>query len=319
MGIRVARAVGKKQGKQRKAKHLAAKSRAAGSRAKPSRTTGRGVSARAAAPRTKRTSTSVRGPAKQRLVVAKAAPAKRAPAKAAPTKRTPAKRVVAKRTPTKRTPAKRTPAKRTPTKRVVAKAAPAKRTPAKRVVAKRTPATPVRHAVPVPPAFAAQRAHATAREHLLFELQRARTTVKAALQGLTAGTAERPIAPGKWSIKEIVLHLSERDRVRLDEFARTLAGTPRSWAGMEDPAMAPVNAAHLAALGAHTWDEAVRRLEAMREELMRRLHEVPAAPEEVWLTGHAFADTLWGLPAHDRHHAAQIKLARIGDSLPVEV
>lgn len=171
---------------------------------------------------------------------------------------------------------------------------------------------------PAPPAFAMQRAGASAREVLLFEIQRARASVKAATQGLSAGTAERPIAPGKWSIKEIVLHLSERDRVRLEEFGRTLSGQPRSWAGIEDPEMAPVNERHLAPLRRHTWDEAVRRMDSLREQLQLRLAELPAHPDDVWQRGHTFGDMMWGLPEHDRHHAEQIKLARIGDLVPVE-
>jgi hypothetical protein len=156
----------------------------------------------------------------------------------------------------------------------------------------------------VRPAFAGQRAGASARENLLFELQRARASVKAAIQGLPAAAAMQPIAPGKWSTFEIVLHLSERDRVRLEEFARTLAGQPRTWAGIEDPEMAPVNEAHLAPLRAHTWDEAVRRLDSLREELLQRLFQVPAQPDDVWQHGHAFGDMMWGLPDHDRHRRA---------------
>ncbi len=171
---------------------------------------------------------------------------------------------------------------------------------------------------PVPPAFAAQRAGAGAREELLFELHRARASVKAATQGLSAGSAERPIRSGKWSIKEIVLHLSERDRVRLEEFGRTLAGQPRSWAGIEDPEMGATNEMHLAPLRAHTWDEALRRLDSLREQLLWRLSQLPAEPDDVWQRGHAFGDMMWGLPEHDRHHAEQIKLARIGDRVPVE-
>lgn len=193
---------------------------------------------------------------------------------------------------------------------------PAARRPApKRVRPRPAP----RRAVPaVPPAFSVQRASADARGLLLFELARARAVVKAAIQGLTAGTALRPTAPGKWSIFEIVLHLSERDRVRLDEFERTLGGEPHSWAGMHDPEMRPVNESHLAPLRAHTWDEAVRRLDSLREELLLRLAALPAEPETIWQRGHTFGDMLWGLPDHDRHHAAQIKNARIGGAAPAE-
>ena len=179
--------------------------------------------------------------------------------------------------------------------------------------------TPRPAAVPaVAPAFATQRAHATLREELLFELARARAAVRAAIQGLTAASAGRPIAPGRWSPLEIVLHLGERDRVRLEEFHRTLNGQPRTWAGISDREQAAVNEQHLAPLRALTWDSAVRRLESLREQLLLRLHEVPALPDDVWQRGHAFADMLWGLPEHDRHHADQIKRARIGEPVLTE-
>jgi len=194
----------------------------------------------------------------------------------------------------------------------------AQRTPAKRRAVARAPRARAGHAPAIAPAFAAQRAHATSREELLFELARARAVVKAAIQGLSAANAGKPIGPGKWSPLEIVLHLGERDRVRLEEFRRTLSGRPRSWAGISDPDMAAVNEAHLVPLRAHSWDDAVRRLDALREALLLRLNEVPALPDDVWQRGHAFADMMWGLPEHDRHHAGQIKQARIGDALPVE-
>ncbi|MEO5987989.1 MAG: hypothetical protein ABIU54_00360, partial [Candidatus Eisenbacteria bacterium] len=76
-----------------------------------------------------------------------------------------------------------------------------------------------------PPAFAAQRTHASSKELVLFELQRARVAVNAALQGVSGGAAERPTRPGGWTIREVVLHLVVRDRVRLEEFDAALAGT----------------------------------------------------------------------------------------------
>ena len=171
---------------------------------------------------------------------------------------------------------------------------------------------------PLTPAFATQRAHATSREELLFELARARAAVKASIQGLSIANASRPVAPGKWSPLEIVLHLGERDRVRLEEFHRTLHGHTRSWADIHDPEMAAVNERHLAPLRALTWDSAVRRLDSLREQLLLRLNEVPPLPDDVWQRGHAFADMMWGLPEHDRHHAEQIKKARIGEPVLTE-
>jgi hypothetical protein len=186
--------------------------------------------------------------------------------------------------------------------------------------ARRTTAT--RNSAPskaaVPSAFARQRAGASVRDLLLFELVRARAAVRAALQGIASGRATQPMSPGKWSVLEVVLHLSERDRVRLEEFDRLLAGVPRSWAGLSEGQIAAVNEAHLAPLRGLGWDEALRRMDSIRATLMERLAEVPAEPQHVWSRTHSFGDTMGHLPEHDRHHAQQIKTARIGGRAPVE-
>jgi hypothetical protein len=230
---------------------------------------------------------------------------RKSPSKNARSARSGASRAGAKR----RAPAKKKSAA-SAAKRRVKRAAPKRSAAPKR----RTPAA----TLPVAAAFATQRAHATSREELLFELARARAAVKAAIQGLSVANSTRAIAPGKWSPLEIVLHLGERDRVRLEEFHRTLHGQPRTWAGISDAEQAAVNEQHLSPLRALTWDSAVRRLESLREQLLLRLHEVPALPDDVWQRGHAFADMMWGLPEHDRHHAAQIKRARTGEPMLTE-
>lgn len=230
----------------------------------------------------------------------KAAKSRATPRKAAK-KRTAARKTTAKRA---RKPAKRV-AKAAP-KRTLRKAAP-KRTAARKPAAKRA-ARPRKFV----PAFAAQRAQADARELLLFEIQRARVAVMAALQGLSAGTAMRPMAPGKWSIHETVLHLAVRDRVRLDEWASLLAGRRASWADVHDrAALAAINDAHLAPLRALSWDEALRLLATTRDELMAALQAVPAEPADVWSPSHPFGAVLHALPPHDRKHAEQIKTARV--------
>lgn len=245
----------------------------------------------------------------------KAAKSRATPRKAAK-KRTAVRKTGAKRAAPKRTAARKTTAKRArkPAKRV-AKAAPKrtlrkaapKRTAARKPAAKRA-ARPRKFV----PAFAAQRAQADARELLLFEIQRARVAVMAALQGLSAGTAMRPMAPGKWSIHETVLHLAVRDRVRLDEWASLLAGRRASWADVHDrAALAAINDAHLAPLRALSWDEALRLLATTRDELMAALQAVPAEPADVWSPSHPFGAVLHALPPHDRKHAEQIKTARV--------
>lgn len=167
-------------------------------------------------------------------------------------------------------------------------------------------------AAPVAPsAFARQQSGADAKALILFELQRARVAVRAAIQGLGAGSAARPVAPGRWSPREILLHLVVRDRARLDELDAIRNGTPASWAHLDAEAMAAVNAAHLVPLRDTTWDDAGRLLERTRDELMAALRSVPAEPADVWSGSHPLGATLWELATHDRKHAEQIKHARI--------
>ena len=177
------------------------------------------------------------------------------------------------------------------------------------------PAPPARRshrAVPaVPAAFAPQKAGASARELVLFEIERARGAVMAAIQGLGAAGASRPVAPGKWSPREILLHLAVRDRVRLDELDAIRGGTPPSWAHLDTEAMVAANEAHLAPLRDLGWDDTVRLLERTRTELLAALRATPAEPAVTWSESHPFGATMLALAPHDRKHAEQIKNARV--------
>ena len=169
-----------------------------------------------------------------------------------------------------------------------------------------------RRAAPVAPsAFAPQRSVASAKELVIFEIERARVAVRAAIQGMGSAAANRPVAPGKWSPREIVLHLSVRDRVRLEEFEAIRGGTPSSWAHLDEAAMKGVNEAHLAPLRGTSWDDAVRLMERTREQLLDALAAAPAEPADAWSEAHPFGATMRALAGHDRKHAEQIKNARI--------
>jgi len=207
-------------------------------------------------------------------------------------------------------PVKKAPAKKAAAATTVAPAAARKAaTPPKRVAA---PGKRAAAAAPeFTPAFDPQRQIANPKELLLFELQRARVAVMASIQGITGGNADRPTQPGKWSVREIVLHLIVRDRVRLDEFAAVLGGARPSWIALDEVAMARMNELHLGPLRPLSWDEAVRLLQATREQLMSALISVSSYPAEMWTDAHPFGAMLRALPVHDRHHAEQIKKARI--------
>ena len=207
---------------------------------------------------------------------------------------------VTKKAAKRRAPARgRKPRAAAPARKAAGKRAsrPARRSSARRVAA---------------PAFAPQKSGASDKDLVLFEIQRARVAVMAAIQGIGGGATLRPVAEGKWSIREIVLHLAVRDRVRLDEFESLRAGNPPSWSHITDAAgHAKMNEAHLAPLRGLGWDEAVRLLSTTRDELMAALQAVPAGPADVWSAAHPFGACMRNLAPHDRKHAEAIKNARI--------
>jgi len=181
---------------------------------------------------------------------------------------------------------------------VPGKAAKAAAKPAKKTAGK--PAPPASRSFP-------QIDGASARQMIVFHLIKSRAQVLAALQGLVAGVAEQPLGEGKWNIREIVLHLCCRDRARLREFEAALRGTPLSWQGVDDRAMARLNAADLEPLLHLAWDEALRLLHSTRQSLMEAIEGVPEEPAEVWSPDHPFGGMLHALPPHDQHHAEIVK------------
>jgi hypothetical protein len=159
---------------------------------------------------------------------------------------------------------------------------------------------------PIPPAFP-QSADGSAKQRLLFDLLRARTQLMAALQGLSAGSGEQTLVTGKWTVREVVLHLVARDRARLREMEAALLGRHGSWIGQSESANAVMNETDLAPLRHHDWDQALRLLQSTRMQLMEAIEAVPDEPAGVWLDTHPFGEMLHKLPPHDRHHAEALK------------
>jgi uncharacterized damage-inducible protein DinB len=246
---------------------------------------------------------------KARRKVAKRATRKKARKKTAkrPTRKAARKRVVKRAT--KKT-ARKKAAKRkaAPKKSAKPKAAPKKTAKAAKPSAK----------APAPIALVAKRKTAsrapaaraddrTVKESALFELMRARAVVLAVIEGLDASSAEQPLAEGKWSAREVVLHLAARDRARLREMESILRGSPASWWAYDDDEQARDNAEAIAATNHMRWEEAVDYLLSTRRELLESLESVPEGPAEVWTPEHTFGRMVHGLPNHDRHHAEAIQ------------
>lgn len=162
---------------------------------------------------------------------------------------------------------------------------------------------------PAPRSFP-QRAGTSPKQRLLFELARARTAVRAAVAGLTAASGNEPIGPGRWSVRETLLHLVTRDQVRLDEMDAALQGIVASWDGATETDWARINAATMAPIHHLSWDETLRLLEGTRRRLVEALERVPDEGP-IWNEDHAFGRMFLGFQDHDRHHAGIIKEWRI--------
>lgn len=157
-----------------------------------------------------------------------------------------------------------------------------------------------------PPAFP-QTTGAPARQQLLFRMVKARASVLAAVQGMGAATAERPLGEGKWSARETILHLVTRDRARLREMEAALRGVRPSWDGSDPGRQALVNQEDLAPLRALSWEDALKLLLTTRQDLMEALESIPEEPAEIWSEDHPLGWMFQRLPGHDLHHADIIK------------
>jgi hypothetical protein len=168
---------------------------------------------------------------------------------------------------------------------------------------KRAPKKPRRAAVTE---FAGAKAGATPKDLALFGLERARVAVHAAIQGLTPGAAERPIAEGKWSPRQMVLHLAFWDREIMIKYLEAAAARNQR-ADIRRSRLEAMNRAGLATLEQHDWETARRLLQTTHEDLWDALDSIPAEPEDVWSPEHAVGELVREVTNHDRHHADVIK------------
>jgi hypothetical protein len=268
--------------------------------------------AKRAAPK-RRATAKRRAAPKRRTAVKRGTTAKGARRRSAAKKRTTARRTAKRRAaPKRRATAKRRATPKRATGRPGAAKRSVRRAPRKRSASSpaklrlvRRPAKPRRRA-PAPPAFQ-QTAGASPKQRLLFDLMRARTAVLAAVQGMTAGSAEQPFGPGKWNTRRTLLHLITRDRIRVREMEATLRGIEPSWRKISEDEQSAINARDLAELEHLPWDDVLRLLQSTRQELLESIELLPDEPSEIWDESHPFGWMMLRLPNHDRHHAEAIK------------
>ena len=154
--------------------------------------------------------------------------------------------------------------------------------------------------------FAGAKAGAAPKDLALFELERARVAVHAAIQGLPAGAADRPMAEDKWSVRQTVLHLAFWDRELMQKYLEAAAARNQR-ANLTHPEVEAVNAAVMPTLEHHDWESAKRLLQSSHDALWDALDSIPAEPAEVWSREHAVGNLVRIVTKHDRQHADVIK------------
>jgi hypothetical protein len=158
--------------------------------------------------------------------------------------------------------------------------------------------------------FAGAKAGASPKDLALFGLERARVAVHAAIQGLGAGSADRPIAPGKWSPRQLLLHLAHWDRLIVQKYLEAAAALNQRADLRRSPDT--LDEAGLAALDHHDWEGAKRLLQNTYEDLWDAFDSIPDEPADVWSPGHAVGELVREVTDHDRRHADVIKRWRAG-------
>jgi hypothetical protein len=252
--------------------------------------------------------TAKRKPAPRKAAARKAAGGQRSPRKAAArrtaTRKTAARKAAGGKSAPRKTATRKTAAPKTGARKTAGSSRPQLR------LVKRPAARAPRPAVSSQRPFDKALAGASARDLALFDLVRARVEVQAAIQGLTPASANTAIADGKWTPRQILLHLYYWDREMLP-WVEVAYREGRRPPHTKEEILAE-NAASQVELANHDWEDARRMSQGSREVLIETLQSLPEEPAEMWSADHALGWLVRLLAHHDRHHAARLKEARSG-------
>ena len=128
----------------------------------------------------------------------------------------------------------------------------------------------------------------------------------ALLSGIDDARTTQGYAPGKWSIRDVVLHMADTERVMAYRALRIARGDETPLAGFDEKTWTPnagANARSMASL--------LAELEATRRSTLAMLEGLP---EEAWsrrgtASGHGVSvrALAWIIAGHERHHVAIIR------------
>lgn len=126
------------------------------------------------------------------------------------------------------------------------------------------------------------------------------------LRGVDPSRTTTGYAPGKWSIRDVVLHMADTERVMAYRAMRIARADTTPLASFDENAWTPVAGAN-----ARTMDSLLAEFEAVRHATVALLDGLPA---EAWSRrgtasgkGVSVRALAWIIAGHERHHLAVIR------------
>ena len=128
----------------------------------------------------------------------------------------------------------------------------------------------------------------------------------ALLRGIEPSRTTTGYAPGKWSIRDIVLHMADTERVMGYRALRIARGDTTPLASFDENTFAP-----MAGANARSMESLVGELEAVRHATVAMLEGFPDEAWARWGTASDKSVTVralaWIIAGHERHHMSIIR------------
>ncbi len=148
---------------------------------------------------------------------------------------------------------------------------------------------------------------ATPKQRLLFRLMRERVHLLGAYQGLTRVQMEESPAPGKWSVRDVLAHITSWELTVVDALLGARGGSRPAMMDFSVEEEQRWNEDQHARTGALSLEDVVRGFQLTRLELLDQLEVLPEEPVQLWEVDHPVGWMIDKLARHDRHHADAIK------------
>jgi len=144
-------------------------------------------------------------------------------------------------------------------------------------------------------------------EHLATGLEE----TAAPIRGLTRIQLESAYAPGKWTIKEVLLHVTDDERIYAYRCLRFARGDRTPLPGFEQDDYAPRSCA-----GRRSGEELLEELTAVREATIALFRWLPEEALPRWGEADGHRVTVralgWHIAGHEAHHRAIVRERYLG-------